>query len=252
MISLFGPRARRGGQLALGPRAGLGALAYLVVFGSHRRLHAYAYALRHASATVVGTYAYVNPVVAVLLGWLILHEAITGADHRRDGADPGRRAHDPARARTRTPRVAERRAARSAAAAARRHEQGPGMSRPSTAAEERGRRRFEDGTLPKARVDPPGAPDGGAVVRLAPADAGGARAVREGILRLNAAHGVPTTPTRGYHETITRFYMHMVCDYVASEDRSGRGEAGRSGWTGCCRATATGRAPAAGTTRRTC
>jgi drug/metabolite transporter (DMT)-like permease len=57
--------------------AGIGALAYLVVFGSIVGFTAYAYALRHASATIVGTYAYVNPVVAVLLGWLILHEAIT-------------------------------------------------------------------------------------------------------------------------------------------------------------------------------
>jgi drug/metabolite transporter (DMT)-like permease len=57
---------------------GLGALAYLVVFGSIVGFTAYAYALRHASATVVGTYAYVNPVVAVLLGWLVLGEAITG------------------------------------------------------------------------------------------------------------------------------------------------------------------------------
>ncbi len=57
--------------------AGLGALAYLVVFGSIVGFTAYAYALRHASATIVGTYAYVNPVVAVLLGWSILHEAIT-------------------------------------------------------------------------------------------------------------------------------------------------------------------------------
>ena len=57
--------------------AGMGALAYLVVFGSIVGFTAYAYALRHASATVVGTYAYVNPVVAVLLGWAILHEAIT-------------------------------------------------------------------------------------------------------------------------------------------------------------------------------
>ena len=39
-------------------------------------------------------------------------------------------------------------------------------------------------------------------------------AVRDGIRRLNAAHGVPTTPTRGYHETITRFYMRVVSDYV--------------------------------------
>jgi hypothetical protein len=43
-------------------------------------------------------------------------------------------------------------------------------------------------------------------------------AVREGILRLNAVHGVPTTPTRGYHETITRFYVRVLCDYVASEE----------------------------------
>jgi drug/metabolite transporter (DMT)-like permease len=56
---------------------GLGALAYLVIFGSIVGFTAYAYALRHASATIVGTYAYVNPVVAVLLGWLILREDIT-------------------------------------------------------------------------------------------------------------------------------------------------------------------------------
>jgi drug/metabolite transporter (DMT)-like permease len=76
VITLFG--------LALGEAdqwswtgAGLGALAYLVVFGSIVGFTAYAYALRHASATVVGTYAYVNPVVAVLLGALILREDIT-------------------------------------------------------------------------------------------------------------------------------------------------------------------------------
>src|SRR5207247_1646499 len=37
----------------------------------------YTYALRHASPTIVGTYAYVNPVIAVLLGWLILREPVT-------------------------------------------------------------------------------------------------------------------------------------------------------------------------------
>jgi hypothetical protein len=45
--------------------------------------------------------------------------------------------------------------------------------------------------------------------------------VRAGILRLNAAHGVPTTTTRGYHETITRFYMHVVARYVEQEGRAG-------------------------------
>ena len=56
---------------------GVGALAYLVVFGSIIGYSAYTYALRNASATIVGTYAYVNPVIAVLLGWLILREPVT-------------------------------------------------------------------------------------------------------------------------------------------------------------------------------
>lgn len=43
-------------------------------------------------------------------------------------------------------------------------------------------------------------------------------AVREGIQRVNAAHGVATTPTGGYHETITRFYLRVICDYVAREE----------------------------------
>jgi hypothetical protein len=45
--------------------------------------------------------------------------------------------------------------------------------------------------------------------------------VRTGILRLNAAHGVPTTPTRGYHETITRFYMHVVGHFMDQEESAG-------------------------------
>jgi hypothetical protein len=45
--------------------------------------------------------------------------------------------------------------------------------------------------------------------------------VRAGILRLNRAHGVSTTPTRGYHETITRFYMHVVGRYLEQEGREG-------------------------------
>ena len=55
----------------------LAAFGYLVVFGSILTFTAYNYLLRHASPTVVGTAAYVNPVVAVLLGWLILSEPIT-------------------------------------------------------------------------------------------------------------------------------------------------------------------------------
>jgi drug/metabolite transporter (DMT)-like permease len=54
------------------------AMGYLVVFGSIVGYSAYTYALRHAPATIVGTYAYVNPVIAVLLGWLLLHEVVSG------------------------------------------------------------------------------------------------------------------------------------------------------------------------------
>ena len=56
---------------------GLAALGYLIVFGAIVGFTAYGYALRHASATVVGTYAYVNPIVAVLLGWAILGEPLS-------------------------------------------------------------------------------------------------------------------------------------------------------------------------------
>lgn len=53
------------------------ALGYLIVFGSLLAFTAYSYALAHAPLSLVGTYAYVNPAVAVLLGWLILDESIT-------------------------------------------------------------------------------------------------------------------------------------------------------------------------------
>jgi drug/metabolite transporter (DMT)-like permease len=60
------------------PGEAVAAYWYLIIFGSIIAFTAFGYALKHASATVVGTYAYVNPVVAVLLGWAILHESITG------------------------------------------------------------------------------------------------------------------------------------------------------------------------------
>jgi drug/metabolite transporter (DMT)-like permease len=54
-----------------------GALAYLVVFGSLVGFTAFAYALNTLPATTVGTYAYVNPVVAVTLGALVLDEPLS-------------------------------------------------------------------------------------------------------------------------------------------------------------------------------
>ncbi len=57
---------------------GIGAIAYLVVGGSLIGYTAYIYILGHAPTAKVSTYAYVNPVVAVFLGWLVLHEKIDG------------------------------------------------------------------------------------------------------------------------------------------------------------------------------
>jgi drug/metabolite transporter (DMT)-like permease len=53
------------------------ALVYLVVFGSLVAFTAYGWLLQHAPVSLVATYAYVNPVVAVILGFLILAEPIT-------------------------------------------------------------------------------------------------------------------------------------------------------------------------------
>src|SRR5258708_6489286 len=57
---------------------GIGAVAYLVVGGSLIGYTAYIYILGHAPTAKVSTYAYVNPVVAVFLGWLVLNEKIDG------------------------------------------------------------------------------------------------------------------------------------------------------------------------------
>ena len=53
--------------------------AYLVVFGSWLAFAAYAWLLQNAPVSRVATYAYVNPVVAIALGWAILGEAVTPA-----------------------------------------------------------------------------------------------------------------------------------------------------------------------------
>jgi drug/metabolite transporter (DMT)-like permease len=55
---------------------GLAAIAYLVTFGSLVGFTAYIWLLEHVPTAKVATYAYVNPVVAVFLGWLILHERL--------------------------------------------------------------------------------------------------------------------------------------------------------------------------------
>ncbi|MCI0355006.1 MAG: EamA family transporter [Acidobacteria bacterium] len=55
---------------------GIGATAYLVVAGSWVGHTAYIWLLHHVPTQKVATYAYVNPVVAVFLGWLVLGERV--------------------------------------------------------------------------------------------------------------------------------------------------------------------------------
>jgi drug/metabolite transporter (DMT)-like permease len=55
---------------------GVAAVAYLVVCGSWIGYTAYIWLLQHVPTSKVSTYAYVNPVVAVFLGWLVLNERI--------------------------------------------------------------------------------------------------------------------------------------------------------------------------------
>ncbi len=55
---------------------GVAAILYLVVCGSWIGYTAYIWLLQHVPTSKVSTYAYINPVVAVFLGWLVLHERI--------------------------------------------------------------------------------------------------------------------------------------------------------------------------------
>jgi drug/metabolite transporter (DMT)-like permease len=54
----------------------LAGIGYLVVFGSWIGYTAYIYLLEHVPTPKVATYAYVNPIVAVFLGWIILREQV--------------------------------------------------------------------------------------------------------------------------------------------------------------------------------
>lgn len=65
-------------ELANVPAESLWALLYLTLIGSLLAYMSYLYAVRHLPMMVVSTYAYVNPVIAILLGVLILDEKITG------------------------------------------------------------------------------------------------------------------------------------------------------------------------------
>lgn len=64
-------------RLFAAPPSAWGALAYLVIFGSLIGFTAFAHCLNELPASTVGTYAYVNPVVAVALGAALLGEPVS-------------------------------------------------------------------------------------------------------------------------------------------------------------------------------
>jgi drug/metabolite transporter (DMT)-like permease len=77
-LALIGLAAGEGAQVhpSQVSAASLGALAFLVVCGSLVAFTAYGWLIRNATTTLVSTYAYVNPVVAVFLGWLLVGEHV--------------------------------------------------------------------------------------------------------------------------------------------------------------------------------
>jgi drug/metabolite transporter (DMT)-like permease len=76
---LVGLAAGEGGAVELSSFSGrsLTAFAYLIFVGSLVAFTAYVWLLRNAPISTVATYAYVNPVIAIVLGWAILSEEIT-------------------------------------------------------------------------------------------------------------------------------------------------------------------------------
>jgi drug/metabolite transporter (DMT)-like permease len=79
VLTVVGLAHGDGGRLDVSavPPAGWWALVYLVVVGSLVAYTAYFWLLGNAPLQLTSTYAYVNPVVAVILGWLVLGEQVT-------------------------------------------------------------------------------------------------------------------------------------------------------------------------------
>lgn len=79
LLILAGALTGEWSQLSLGAVStrSVVALTYLVLFGSLVGFTAYVWLLRVANPTHVSTYAYVNPVIAVFLGWALADEPIT-------------------------------------------------------------------------------------------------------------------------------------------------------------------------------
>lgn len=62
-------------------RPGVIAIVYLAIFGSLVAFSAYTFLLHHVAVSKVATYAYVNPIVAVLLGVILIHERLVPLEY---------------------------------------------------------------------------------------------------------------------------------------------------------------------------
>jgi drug/metabolite transporter (DMT)-like permease len=76
IVTIVGFAIGEGPRVSLNART-LAAMIYLTIFGSILAYSAYVFALAHLRTSITSLYAYVNPVVAVFLGWLILAEPLT-------------------------------------------------------------------------------------------------------------------------------------------------------------------------------
>ncbi len=76
IVTIAGLAIGEAPRFVLNPRT-FGALAYLTIVGSVITYSAYVYAMAHMRTVHTSLYAYVNPVVAVFLGWLVFAEPLT-------------------------------------------------------------------------------------------------------------------------------------------------------------------------------
>jgi drug/metabolite transporter (DMT)-like permease len=74
-LTLIGTGLGEWRVLHFSPRS-LAALSYLIIFGSIVAYGSYTYAVQKLPLSIVSTYSYVNPVIAVLLGWVVLSEPL--------------------------------------------------------------------------------------------------------------------------------------------------------------------------------
>jgi drug/metabolite transporter (DMT)-like permease len=74
-LTLVGTLTGEWGQISFSTRS-VGALSYLVVFGSIVAYSAYTYAIQKLPLSLVTTYSYINPMIALLLGWVALGEQL--------------------------------------------------------------------------------------------------------------------------------------------------------------------------------